>query len=407
MDVLRPTTGDEVREAVAWALSAGRTLDLVSGGTKRGLGRPVAADTVLDLAGVAGVSLYEPEELVLTAGPGTSLREIAGRLARHGQCLAFEPPDLGPLLGGAAGGATLGGVIATNLSGPRRIKAGAARDHFLGVKAVSGRGEVFKSGGRVVKNVTGYDLPKLMAGSYGTLAAMTEITVKVLPAAEKLRTVLIGGLDDRAGAAAMSRALSGRHDVSAAAHLPAAIAAASSVERVREMGGAVTALRIEGPEPSVPVRCEALRASFEPDHRVDELHGRDSAALWREVGGAACFASPPDALVWRLSVPPAEGPRTVAAIRASVPAEAFYDWGGGLVWLALPGDVAAAGAPSVRAAVEDAGGHASLIRAPEALRRTVPVFHPQPAGRAALGARVKAAFDPKAILNPGRMYDGN
>ena len=406
MDVLRPTTGEEVREAVAWAMSAGRRLDLVCGGTKRGLGRPVAADTVLDLAGMAGISLYEPEELVLTAGPGTRLQEIADRLAQRGQCLAFEPPDLGPLLGGAAGGATLGGVIATNLSGPRRPKAGAARDHFLGFKAVSGRGALFKSGGRVVKNVTGYDLPKLMAGSYGTLAVMTEITVKVLPAAEKLRTVLLGGRDDRQGAAAMSRALSSRHDVSAAAHLPAAIAAMSSVERVRRLGGAVTALRIEGPEPSVLVRCEALRALFAPDHRVDELHGRNSTALWREIGGAACFAAPPHTLVWRLSVPPAEGPSIVKAIRRSVPAEAFYDWGGGLVGLALPGEAAAAGAPPGRAAVARAGGHAALIRAPEALRRTCPVFQPPPPGLAALSARIKEAFDPGAVLNSGRMYDG-
>ncbi len=406
MEALRPTTGDEVREAVAWALSAGRPLEVVSGGTKRGIGRPGGGEIALDLAGLSGISLYEPEELVLTAGPGTGLREIADRLARHGQCLAFEPPDLGPLLGGAADGATLGGVLATNLSGPRRPKAGAARDHFLGVEAVSGRGEAFKSGGRVVKNVTGYDLPKLMAGSYGTLAAMTEITVKVLPAPEKLRTVLIAGLDDAAGIAAMGRALGGPHDVSAAAHLPASIAAASSVGRVSGLGGPVTALRLEGPERSVLVRCEAVRALFEPAHEVDELHGRNSAALWREIGGVAFFAAPADRLVWRLSVAPTEGAATVAAIRARLPAEPFYDWGGGLVWLALDGDCAAAGAPAIRAAVERTGGHASLIRAPAALRRTTPVFHPQPVGRAALSARIKKAFDPQAILNPGRMVDG-
>ena len=394
MEVLRPTSGEEVREAVAWALSAGRPLDVVSRGTKSGIGRPGAAAAVLETAGLAGISLYEPEELVLTAGPGTGLREILDRLAQHGQCLAFEPPDLGPLLGGPADGASLGGVLAANLSGPRRPKAGAARDHFLGVEAVSGRGEVFKSGGRVVKNVTGYDLPKLLAGSYGTLAVMTEVTVKVLPAAEKLRTVLLGGLDDEAAVAAMSRALSGPHDVSGAAHLPAAIAAASSVGR------------IEGPEPSALVRCQALRALFEPAGTIEELHGANSAALWREVGGAAWFAASPDSLVWRLSVPPASGAATVAVIRVALPAEACYDWGGGLVWLSVAGDAPGAGADAIRAAVERCGGHASLIRAPEAVRRTVPVFHPPPAGRAALNARIKEAFDPRGILNPGRMYDG-
>ena len=404
MEVLRPTGEDEVREAVAWALGAGRALEVVSGGSKREIGRPSEAEAVLDLAGLRGISLYEPEELVLSAGPGTTMGEITDRLAQHGQCLAFEPPDLGPLLGGAADAHTLGGVIAANLSGPRRPKAGAARDHFLGVRAVSGRGEVFKAGGRVVKNVTGYDLPKLLAGSWGTLAAITEVTLKVLPAAEKLRTVIIAGLDDAGAVAAMSRALSGPHDVSAAAHLPGPVAAGSALGRVRDMGAPVTALRIEGPEPSVLARCAALRALFAPGHAVDELHGHNSVSFWRQTGGVAYFVDCPDRPVWRLSVPPAEGARVVAEIGRSLAVEAFYDWGGGLVWLALDGGVEAAGAQPIRAALERTGGHASLIRAPEAVRRAVPVFHPQPAGLAALSARVKDAFDPKAILNPGRMY---
>lgn len=407
MEALRPDAEKDVLDAVAWALAGKRPLELVSGATKRGIGRPVGAEAVLDLSGLRGVLLYEPEELVLTARPGTPLSEIEALLAGNGQCLAFEPPDLGPLLGAAPGAATLGGALAANLSGPRRPKAGAARDHLLGVKAVSGRAERFKSGGRVVKNVTGYDLPKLLAGSWGTLAAVTEATVKVLPAPEKLRTVLVAGLDPAQAAAAMGRVLSGPLEASGAAHLPAPVASASAVARVRASGGAVTAFRVEGPAPSAEARAAELRALFAGAGPVEELHGRNSRALWREIAGAAFFVDPPDRLVWRLSLPPAESARAVAEIGRSLAAEAFYDWGGALVWLAVPGAAEAAAAGAIRRAAARCGGRATLVRAPEAARREVGAFHPLPAGRAALDARVKRAFDPEAVLNPGRMYDGS
>ena len=403
METLRPATEGEAIEAIGWAARGEHGLELVSGGSKRGLGRPVCAAAVLDLSGLAGITLYEPEELVLTARPGTPLAEIDARLAQHGQALAFEPPDLGPLLGAEAGLATLGGCMAANLSGPRRFKAGAARDHFLGVRAVSGRGEVFKSGGRVVKNVTGYDLCKLLAGSWGTLAAMTEITVKVLPAAEKLRTVLVYGLDDAAGVDAMTRALGGPYEVSGAAHLPAGIAALSAVGRVRDPGLAVTALRVEGPEPSVLARTDALTALFAGDRAIDELHGHNSAAFWREVGEARFHAASVEEIVWRLSVPPAGGAAVAGRVAAEIETRAFYDWGGGLIWLAVAPNTEDAGAEAVRRALGPDGGHATLLRAPGEIRRRVPVFQPQPAGLAALSARVKQAFDPLGILNPGRM----
>ena len=168
-------------------------------GSKRAIGRPAQTDLTLDLSALSGITLYEPEELVLSAKAATPLAEIEALVAAKGQQLAFEPMDYATLLGGVAGRGTIGGALAANLSGPRRIKAGAARDHFLGFSAVSGRGETFKSGGRVVKNVTGYDLCKLIAGSWGTLAAMTEVTIKVLPAAETEETLLIRGLEPAPG----------------------------------------------------------------------------------------------------------------------------------------------------------------------------------------------------------------
>src|SRR6202041_2095887 len=243
-----PKDAKDVEDAVRWALGGGKTFEIIGGGTKRAIGRAAQWDATLDLSGLSGVTLYEPEELVLSAKAGTPLAEIEALVAASNQELAFEPMDYGVLLGGQTGAGSIGGAIAANLSGPRRIKAGAARDHFLGVNAVSGRGETFKSGGRVVKNVTGYDICKLLARSWGTLAAMTDVTIKTLPRAETEATVLVLNLDDGAARKALAAATGSFADVSAAAHLPAIAAA-----RITEIASAKTAasvFRLEGVAPS-------------------------------------------------------------------------------------------------------------------------------------------------------------
>jgi glycolate oxidase FAD binding subunit len=403
--IFRPESAAQVVDAVAWAAAEEEPLEVLGRASKRAFGRPVQAGHGLELSGLTGITLYEAEELVLSARAGTPIAEIEAALAEKNQEFAFEPPDLGPLLGGEAGAGSIGGVLACNLAGPRRIKAGAARDHFLGVSAVSGRGEAFKSGGRVVKNVTGYDLCKLMAGSYGTLAAMTDVTVKVLPAAEKTRTVLLLGLDDMGALAAMTRALGSAHEVSGAAHLPAALAGDSAVSYVREAGGAVTALRVEGTGPSVEYRCAALRRELAELGESEELHGRNSAVFWQELRDVQPFVVRPEHLVWRISVPPQAGPAVAAALADGQDALCYYDWGGGLIWLALPPSKDG-GHAAVRAALAGCGGHATLIRAPETLRAAIPVFQPQDPAMAALTARVKDGFDPRRVLNPGRMVAG-
>jgi glycolate oxidase FAD binding subunit len=302
--------------------------------------------------------------------------------------------DYGPVLGGPSGRGTIGGVLAANLSGPRRIKAGAARDHFLGFTAVSGRGETFKSGGRVVKNVTGYDLCKLLAGSWGTLAAMTDVTVKVLPRAETEQTLLVLGLDDAAAARSMSRAMGSPNDVSGAAHLPAPLAAQVG------QAGPVTALRLERVAPSVAHRLRALEALLKPFGALAALQEGPSRALWKTVRDVTPFAQD-DRVLWRISTAPTLGPAVAAAIGEG---DYFYDWAGGLVWSALqPSDDA--GAAKVRGAVAGKG-HATLIRAPAALRAAVAVFEPQDAGVAALTRRIKESFDPKGVFGPGRMWAG-
>lgn len=398
-----PGNLDELREAVGEALAAEEPLELVAGGTKKGLGRPLQLPRTLDLSRLCGIRDYAPSELVLTAGAATPLTEIETALAEAHQMLAFEPPDWGALYGLEAEEAakrTLGGVIACNLSGPRRIKAGAARDHFLGFRAVSGRGEVFKSGGRVVKNVTGYDLSKLMAGSHGTLAVLEEVTIKVLPRPERLATILFAGLDPAAAVARLGRALASPHEVSGAAYLPAEAATALP------LGSAAAVLRLEGPAPSVAFRRERLLAELAEGAEAHVLDDEASAALWRAIGDAAPLTGLADRAVWRISVAPARGAEVAEAIARELDARWYLDWGGGLVWAAVAG-AEDGGAAVIRAAIrgaDDRGtGHATLVKGPAALRRAVPVFEPQPAALAALAARIKDGFDPRHIFNRGRM----
>ena len=384
---IKPRDAGELRQAVEWALSEGMTLDVRGQGSKAALGQPMSCGQVLDLSGLSGIVDYAPEELVVTLRAGTPMREVEALLAQRNQMLAFEPPDLGPLLGREAGQGTLVGAVMGNLAGPRRLSAGAARDHLLGFSGVNGRGESFKSGGKVMKNVTGYDLSKLLAGSWGTLAVLDQVSVKVLPAPDQTRTLLLLGLEDAAAVRAMCAALGSPHEVSGATHLPGR-----------------TALRLEGVAPSVEARLKALRELLAgAGATMEELGTLESRTFWREVRDVAPLETASDDVVWKISCPPTEGPAIVARIKALRPsAKAFYDWSGGLVWLALPSS-ADADHEIVRGAIGARGGHATLIRAPEAVRAAVAVFQPQPAALAALAARVKESFDPKRLFNPGRM----
>jgi glycolate oxidase FAD binding subunit len=405
MDSLKPRDGKDVEAAVQWALAGKKALEIVGRGSKRPIGRPAQSDLTLDLSGLSGVTLYEPEELVLSAKAATPISEIEALVAAKGQALAFEPMDYGPLLGVARGGGSIGGVLAANLAGPRRIKAGAARDHFLGVSAISGRGETFKSGGRVVKNVTGYDLCKLIAGSWGTLAAMADVTVKTLPGAETEATVLLLGLGDAEGVAAMTDAMGSGADVSAAAHLPARVA--SRIAEVASAATSATALRLEGVEPSVRHRRGMVEAMF-AGRSLAVLEAAPSRAFWLAVRDVTPFAADGPAgarAVWRVSTTPSRGHLLAAAVQAAADAEVTYDWAGGLLWLALPPGEDA-GAAVVREALHTVGGHATLIRAPAAVRAAIDVFEPQESGLAALTRRVKESFDPHRVLNPGRMWAG-
>ena len=404
-----PADLTELRDQIAGALAAEEPVELLAGGSKRGLGRPVQAAYQLDLTRLSGIRDYAPSELVLTAGAGTPLGEIERVLEEAGQMLAFEPPDWRGLLGAGeqdGAGPTLGGVLACNLSGPRRPKAGAARDHFLGFRAVSGRGEIFKAGGKVIKNVTGYDLPKLMAGSYGTLAALEEVTIKVLPRPEAVATLLFTKVEPVAAGHLMAAALGSPHEVSGAAYLPAGVAVPAAPPRTE----GTVALRLEGPERSVEFRRDSLTRDHRAEGAPEILMGSEAMAFWRTIGEAAPLAALAGRTVWRISVAPARGVELGQALARALDAVWFLDWGGGLLWAAVV-ETGDAGAEVIRAAIHGPDGsntgHATLINGSPALRSSVQVFEPQPGPLAALSRRVKDAFDPAHILNPGRMVEGS
>ena len=370
--------------ALAATIAGGLPSEIAGSGSKKALGRPTQSNSILDMSGFKGISLYEPDELVLEAGAGTPMSEIEKLLAKNNQQLAFEPPDYSKLLGSKKSG-TLGGLIACGLSGPRRIKAGAARDHILGFSGVSGRGEIFKAGGRVVKNVTGFDLAKLMVGSYGTLVALTQITMKVLPAAATEETVVLSGLDDGRAIKAMSLAMQSSCEVSGAAHLP----------------GAQTLLRLEGIRPSVISRRDKLRGLLKEFGAAEVLDEKQSRTQWIAVRDVHLLSGDQTRAVWKLSVTPSTGAEIVCRISKQLDAKYFFDWAGGLIWLSAPA-ADDASASIIRGSFDR--GHATLIRAPESVRASVDVFQPQTPALAALSARVKASFDPGGVLNFGRMY---
>ena len=404
--VFRPASEAELCAVMTWALGESVPLELVGHGTKRGYGRPLRTERLLDMSGFSGITLYEPAELVLEAKAGTPLAEIERAVAAEGQMLAFEPADWGPLYGVMPGQATLGGVVACNLSGPRRTTAGAARDHVLGFSAVSGLGESFKAGGRVVKNVTGYDLSKLLTGSHGTLAALTTVTIKVLPAPAETRTLALLGLDDRAALGFFGAVARAGVDGSGLAHLPLAAALRISLDEVAREGTAVTAIRLEGTRTAVEERMAELHRLAAAKGAVAILDRDRSLAFWTSLRDVGPFVADHGTnALWRVSVPPASGAAVVAALAAGRSIEHFFDWGGGLVWISTPladdGGVAA-----VRTAAASVGGHATLVRAPADLRAAIPVFEPEAPVLAALTRRVKESFDPRSILNPGRMYPG-
>lgn len=388
----RPRTEADVIEIVSAAKRARTPLAIEGGGTRAGLGRPLHAPRKISMTDLTGITLYEPGEMVMSARAGTPVSEIEAALAEKGQMLPFEPMDHRAIYG-SAGDPSIGGIAACNISGPRRIQSGAARDHILGLRVINGRGEAVKSGGRVMKNVTGLDLVKLLCGSHGTLGVITEVTFKVLPRARRCATLVVEGLSDERASACMSAALATPYEVSGAAHVPA-----------QGTDGARTYLRIEHFPESVDYRMRELEKALAAFGKMTRLDHESSLTTWRDIRDVGPVALPHEHALWRISTAPTRGPVVMKAISASLKGRWFYDWGGGLIWFATAaqGDC---GAGIIRAALGRAG-HALLVRAPDELRSQTDVFEPLAEPLLKISRGVKTSFDPHHLFNPGRMYAG-
>ncbi|SCK14351.1 glycolate oxidase FAD binding subunit [Variovorax sp. HW608] len=376
---LRPATEAELCDVVADAAHSGTRLSLRSGGSKRDIGAPIGEARTVDLRRFAGIVDYDPPELMLTVRPGTPLAEIEALVASKNQMLPFEPFDHGPLFGRAPSEATIGGIVAAGVAGSRRVSSGSARDHLLAVRAVSGRGECFVGGAKVVKNVTGYDIPKLIAGSWGRLAAITELTLKVLPAPRADATQILTGLDPEQAVAAMAAAMGSKADVAAAAHRPGSTS--------------VTAFRIQGFPASVAARCKGLAKHLAAFGHLHDPGEEEAQGIWSDLRTLAPL--PLDVPLWRISVPPAAGGTLVRRLEQRG-ANWLLDWAGGLAWVATAIE-------GVREEAAAAGGHCTLVRGPAELRARVPALHPPAPAIQALEQRVRRAFDPAGVFETGRF----
>ena len=399
---VKPATEWELQRTLAEA-SGGRTpVETIGAGSKRLFGRPMQTALTIATSSLTGVRLYEPTELVMSARAGTPLTRIESELAAQGQMLAFEPIDLAPVAGGAVGQGTIGSVFATNISGSRRVAAGAARDHLLGIQAVTGNGQTFRSGGRVMKNVTGYDVARMLTGSWGTLAVLTEVTFKVQPVPEQTGTLVFFGLNDEIAVEALATSMTTPYEVTGAVHLQQALAERLWHPELRGARKSVTAIRLESFARSVIYRTGRLKDELKPFGAITVLDHRSSVAFWDELRQLSVLQGT-TAPLWRISTSPQAGPKVVAGITRFMDCRAFYDWSGGLVWAeVLP--TADGGASDIRRVIASLGGHATLIRAEPAVRQAVDVFQPLEQGLAGITRKLKAIFDPAGILNPGRMY---
>lgn len=395
-DMLLPATEMEAADIICRHADARRSLSITGGNTRSGFGNRVKTDACLSSRALSGIVAYNPAEMVMTVRAGTPVAEVEAALSAASQMMAFEPMDHRAVMG-TVGEPTIGGVFAANVSGPRRYVAGAARDSLLGIRFINGKGEAIKAGGRVMKNVTGLDLVKLLAGSYGTLGFLTEVTFRILPVPPAQTTLVLSGLEDEAATHVMAAAMATSMEVSGAAHLPESVT--SRFLGGSLPGGAATVLRLEGLKASVNVRGQNLQALLGKVAPSTLLSKDESQSLWRDIRDVTPYAANAEKPLWRVSVAPSQGHKLVAALRLETGIDAFYDWQGGLVWMQMEADPEASLLRKYVNAL--GGGHATLLRARS--RNDVAAFEPLSATELALSARIREKLDPARIFNPGKM----
>ena len=404
-DIYMPGDEAELAGFVEAAKAGNYPLEVCGFRSKREAGRPVNPAAVVSTAKLSGITFYEPGELVISAKAGTPLHEVEAALARKNQELPFEPADFSRIYGPDPMAASLGSVAAMNISGPRRVLRGAARDYLLGIRAVNGEGVAIKSGGRVMKNVTGVDLVKGLCGSWGTLAVLTELTFKVLPKAPDTRTLVFLGLPDESGVGVLSEAMGTPYEVSGTVHLHSPLVSRLSDPEIATANTALTALRLEGAPQSVAYRMEKLRRELSPFGETYVLDRQKSRSFWADIRSLAFLSANFERPLWRITVAPSKAARIVRALSAFFDLSAAYEWSGGLIWLETPPSSEASVTELLRVLAEFEAD-SMLMRAPRSVRSSIEVFHPLPLTKMKLVQAIKKAFDPVGVLNPGRMYAG-
>ena len=386
-------------------------IELVGSGSKRKIGKPLQCAKVLNLSKLSGIIEYLPEELYIKVKACTPINQIEEELKKNKQQLAFEPIDFGYIFSGKSDYGTAAGQVACNIAGPRRFKVGSVRDHVLGFRGVNGKGEIIKSGGMVVKNVTGYDLSKLVCGSYGTLVALTEITFKVLPAPEESKTLVIHNLKLESATDLLTQAINSSNDISGATFLPTEPECTGSEMNIEETfklndlkyGGSLTAIRIEGSKNSIEERLENLKDEFKIiDYDISILETYQSEIFWNRVKNLEVFSSTKNNIV-RIVIPPSYCVQLLYQFTSNK-FKYYIDWGGALIWMEVC-ELTEEMFDSIRKKVVKRGGYISMIKPSDYLPYVEEVFTINRI-RFTISQNIKTSFDPKRILNPGKMYTG-
>jgi len=405
-----PQNEKEVSNFIKKFYKSSIPIEIIGSGSKRKIGKKLQCTKTLNLSKLNGIIEYLPEELYIRVKAGTLIKKIEEELKKNKQQLAFEPIDFGYLLNGKSDYGTAAGQVACNISGPRRFKVGSVRDHVLGFRGVNGRGEIIKSGGVVVKNVTGYDLCKLICGSYGTLVALTEITFKVLPSPEESKTLVIHNQKLEFAANFLDQAISSSNDISGAIFLPKEPEVSGCVMNIEKTfklndlkhEGSITAIRIEGSRNSINQRFKNLIKGLKIiNFDLSTLEAYQSEIFWNKVKSLEFFSNSKNSIL-RIVIPPSECVKLV--YQFSNKYKYYLDWGGALMWMEAF-ELSEEMFESIRKKVVKLGGYVTMIKNSDYLPYVDDVFTIN-RDRFNISQNIKKSFDPKGILNSGKMYTG-
>ena len=401
-DIYKPNNEKDLQEIIKYCFKNNLPIEIIGKGTKSLIGKKLQCAKTLDMSNISGIIDYKPEELYITVKAGTPIKTIQDELKKNNQHLAFEPVNFSELFKKDSNEGTIGGTLSCNFSGSRRFKVGSARDHILGFKGYNGTGEKIKSGGTVVKNVTGYDLSKLITGSFGTLLVLSEITLKVLPLQTDTKTIVVSGLSLEHALGILGSAISSSNDPSGAVFYPDSLRN-NFVFNDLTHPGSITAIRVEGSKTSTEQRINNLIQDLSLlDKNVTVIDSIQSEIFWEDTRSIKVFSKNQKNIL-RAVVPPSETINLINRLKSFHPTY-FIDWGGSLIWIELD-YLSNQKIDQIRKRILVADGYLTVIKSPENIKSSSELFTIDPI-KFKISQNIKKSFDPKRIFNPGKMYTG-